>query len=112
MYSACMYVCIVVAYDDTRSGPGSNGKEGVLHIPQNFKIEASPSGRIIIRTLILGSGCYPSTEMQCVYSTDPAKWIWLWVSRVQNLDDADCTTLYASLSEKPEFIFSLPTLGK
>ena len=27
----------------TQSGPGSNGTEGVLHIPQNPRVGASPS---------------------------------------------------------------------
>ena len=48
------------------SGPGSNGKKGLLQIPQR-------SGTIrlsdISRTLVWGSN--PSGEMQSVYSTAP-----------------------------------------
>ena len=55
----------------TQSGPGSNGNEGVLHIPQSSSItEASPSdclGRSLRES-------YPSAEMQSVYSTALANW--------------------------------------
>ena len=34
-----------------KSGPGSNGNEGVLHIPQSFRIESSPS--VVVRSHIL-----------------------------------------------------------
>ena len=47
-----------VATIPSQSGPGSNGNEGVLCIPQSFRI----------------TGSYPSTEVQSVYSTAPANW--------------------------------------
>ena len=57
-----------------QSGPGSNGNEGVLHIPQIFKAEASPSDCFMSYPRQLLGGFYPSTEMQSVYSTAPVDW--------------------------------------
>ena len=49
-------------------GPGSNGSEGVLHIPQSSCITGkSPSYCL----MSLGMGSYPSAEMQLVYSAAP-----------------------------------------
>ena len=54
-----------------QSGPGSNGDEGVLYIPQSSSItRTSPSDCLvsyISKTLV--GGVYPSAEMQSVYST-------------------------------------------
>ena len=47
-------------------GPGSNGNEGLLHIPQSSKIGVSPSD-----CLVSYSG-HSLAEMQSVYSTAPA----------------------------------------
>ena len=47
-----------------QSGTGSNGTEGVLHIPQSSKIGASPSNGLM---------SYPG-EMQSVYPRDPGNW--------------------------------------
>ena len=57
-------------------GPGSNGNEEVLHIPQIFSITGtSPTDCLVSypRTLV-GGGSYPSAEKQSVYSTAPADW--------------------------------------
>ena len=54
----------------SQSGPGSNGNEGVLHIPESSKAEASPSDTVcVLYMTLVGFGSYPSAEMQSVYST-------------------------------------------
>ena len=59
------------------SGPGSDGHEEVLRIPQS----SITTGTSLSDTLVLypepslGGGSYPSTEMQLVYSTAPADWV-------------------------------------
>ena len=58
-----------------QSGPGSNGNEGVIHIPQsssNTGISLSDLFRVVTRTLIEGS--YNFGEVQSVYSTASADW--------------------------------------
>ncbi len=62
-----------------KSGPGSNGNEGVLRIPQSSSITGTSPFRlfsIISRTLIVGGGgrAYPAAEVPSVYSTAPADW--------------------------------------
>ena len=56
-----------------QSGPGSNGNEGILRIPQSSSItEASPSDCLVsYQWHSLGRG-YPSAEKQLVYSTAKA----------------------------------------
>ena len=54
----------------SQSGPGGNGNEGVLHIPQNSSITGtSPSNCLV---------SYPGHSLegvlQSVYSTAPADW--------------------------------------
>ena len=53
------------------SGPGSDGNEGVLHIPQASRIiGTSPSDCFVSypgHSLV--GGAYPSAEVQSVYST-------------------------------------------
>ena len=57
-----------------QSGPGRDGNEGVLHIPQSSSItEASPSTCLVSYAGHLLEESYPSAEMQLVYSTAPAK---------------------------------------
>ena len=58
-----------------QSGPGSNGNEGVVHIPQSSRTGASPIRwfSVISRPLV-GREHYPSAEMQLVYSTAPGDW--------------------------------------
>ena len=60
-----------------QSGPGSNGNEGVLRIPQGPSITGtSPSDCLVSypgHSLGRG-GSYPSAEVQSVYSTAPANW--------------------------------------
>ena len=66
-----------------QSGPGSNGNEGVLHIPQSSNItEVSASDCLVSYTGHSLGESYPSAKMQFVYSTAPASWacctlIWL-----------------------------------
>ena len=59
-----------------QSGPGSNGNEVVLRIPQSSSItEASLSDCLVSYPgHLLKAGSYPSAEMQLVYSTTPADW--------------------------------------
>ena len=59
-----------------QSGPGSNGNEGVLHIPQGPSITGtSPSDCLVSYPGHLsGEGSYPSAEVQSVYSTAPDDW--------------------------------------
>ena len=56
-----------------QSGPGSNGNEGVLCIPQIPSITGTPPSDCLMLYLghSLGGSC-PSAEMQSVYSTAPA----------------------------------------
>ena len=60
-----------------KSGPGSNGNEGVLRIPQSSSISGtSPSDCFVSYSEQLWRGrAYPSAEVQSVYSTAPANWI-------------------------------------
>ena len=59
-----------------QSGPGSDGYEGVLRIPQSSNTAGtSPSDCLVsypVHSLVGGS--YPSAEKQSVYSTAPADW--------------------------------------
>ena len=59
-----------------QSGPGSDGNEGVLRIPQSSSIAGtSPSDCLVSYPgHSLGGGSYPSAEKQSVYSTAPADW--------------------------------------
>ena len=57
-----------------QSGPGSNSKEEVFHIPQSFRIEALPSDGLMSyleHSVVVVGGSYPSTEIQLAYSTAP-----------------------------------------
>ena len=59
----------------SQGGPGSDGSDGVLSIPQSFSITGAFTIRlfsVISRTLIGES--YPSAEKQSVYSTAPTNW--------------------------------------
>ena len=62
-----------------QSGPGSNGNEGVLYIPQRTKTEPSPSDRLVLHPGHSLKGVLStSAEMQLVHSTAPANWVfWL-----------------------------------
>ena len=57
------------------SGPGSNGNEGVLHIPKGSCITGTSLSDCLVSYLghSLG-GSYPSAEVQSVYSRAPADW--------------------------------------
>ena len=57
------------------SGSGSDGNEGVLHIPQSFSIiGALPSDCLMSYPRHSLKDFYPSAEMQSVYSTATADW--------------------------------------
>ena len=54
-----------------QSGPGSNGNEEVLHIPQSSSITGtSPSDCLVS---YLGHSSYPSAEVQSVYFSGQAE---------------------------------------
>ena len=56
-----------------QSGPGSNGNEGVLRIPQSpGTIGTSPSDCLVsYQDTHSGGVSYPSADVQSVYSTAP-----------------------------------------
>ena len=54
------------ATNSSQSGPGSDGSEGVLHIPQISRITGVSSLDCLVS--------YSSVEIQSVYSTAPADW--------------------------------------
>ena len=58
-----------------QSGPGSDGNEGVLHIPQGFSITGvSPLDCLGSYPGHLLAGSYPSVEILLMDSTAPAEW--------------------------------------
>ena len=59
-----------------QSGPGSDGNEGVLRIPQSTSTAGTSSSDCLVSYLghSLEEGSYPSAEAQSVYSTAPADW--------------------------------------
>ena len=58
-----------------QSGPGSDGNEGVLRIPQNSSITgASLSDCLVSHPEHSWEKSYSSIEMQVIYSTAPADW--------------------------------------
>ena len=58
-----------------QSGPGSDGNEGVLRIPQSFSItRAEQSDCLVSCTGHALRESYPSAMMQSVYSAAPADW--------------------------------------
>ena len=58
-----------------QSGPGSDGNEGVLCIPQISSIigASTPDRLVSYDGHSLGSVSYPSVEMQSVYSSAPTE---------------------------------------
>ena len=59
-----------------QSGPGSNGKEGVLHIPQSSSITGASPSDCLVSCIGHWSGeeYYLSAGVQSLYSTAPADW--------------------------------------
>ena len=57
-----------------QSGPGSDGNQGALHIPQNSSITGtSPSDYLVSYTWYsFGEASYPSAEKPSMYSAAPA----------------------------------------
>ena len=64
-----------------QSGVGSSGIEGVLHILQGWSFTIRLFN-VIPRTL-MGRGSYPSEEMQLVYSTASADWVYIFLGSGQ-----------------------------
>ena len=59
----------------SQSGPGSNGNEGVICIPQSFSIiGASPSDFLVSYPRHSLGGFYSSAEKQLMYSSAPVDW--------------------------------------
>ena len=59
-----------VAITAAKTGPESNGNEGVLRIPQSFGITgASPSNFLVLYPGLSLVESYASSEMRLVYST-------------------------------------------
>ena len=58
-----------------QSGPGSNGYEGVLQIPQSLRTGISPSDAVLSYPRLSLWVFYPSAEVQSIYSTAPADWV-------------------------------------
>ena len=62
-----------------QSGPESNDHEGILHMPQNSRTEASPSDSLVSYPGqsfgVCGGVSYTSAEMRLVYSTTSADWV-------------------------------------
>ena len=57
----------------SQSGPGRNGNEGLLRIPQSSIITGtSPSDCLVSYPGHLWGGSYSSAEVQSIYSTAPA----------------------------------------
>ncbi len=65
-----MYWTLADTTTSSQSGPGSNGNEGVLYIPQRSRTEASPSDCLVSYSgySLLGPS-YPSAEIQLAYSS-------------------------------------------
>ena len=62
-----------MCYNPDKNGPGIDGNERVLRIPQISSI----IGTSLLMSYLghsLRVGSYPSAEMQSVYSTTPADW--------------------------------------
>ena len=60
-----------------QSGPGTDGNEGVLHIPQSSSITGnSPSDCLVSYAgHLLEERSYPTAAVQSVYFTAPADWV-------------------------------------
>ena len=58
-------------------GPGSDGNEGLLRIPQSSSITRTSRLNCLVSYpghLFGGWGSYPTAEAQLVYSTAPVNW--------------------------------------
>ena len=65
----------------SQSGPGRDGNEGLLHIPQSSSIaEASTSDYLVSYPEHSLGKSYPSVEKQSVYSAAPADWTKIYMS--------------------------------
>ena len=99
-FSICMQISSIWPIDGTlsgattsgQSGPGSNGNEGVLCIPQSSSITGtSPSDCLVSYPgHSLGGESYPSAEKQSVYSTAPVDWAILSLKFADRHDKVKC----------------------
>ena len=84
-----------------QSAPGSDGNEGVFHIPQSSSVtETSPSDYLVS---YLGHSLeepYSSAEIQSVYSTAPADWTSVCVCVCV------CCNKYEKKKHVPSFTFN------
>ena len=83
-----------------QSGSGSNGNEGILHIPQSSRIETSKSD---IRLCV--GGFYPSAEMELAYFTASANWAARYQVRL------NCLISEKMVKEKESKMAFLGTIG-
>ena len=58
-----------------QSGPGSDGYEGVLRIPQSSSITGASPSDCLESYPEHSPGSYPSAEIQSVYSSAPSDWV-------------------------------------
>ena len=56
-------------YHSDQNGPGNNGNEGVLYIPQSSRTRASPSDGLVSYPGHSLGRSYPSAKVQSVYFT-------------------------------------------
>ena len=71
-----MQLVLFYATIPEQSGPGSNGNEGVLCIPQSSSITGTlPSDFLVSYPEHSLGESYPTAELQSVYSIATADWI-------------------------------------
>ena len=81
----------------SQSGPGSDGNEGVLRIPQSSSTAGtSPSDCLVSYPGHSLGGSYPSAEVQSVYSTAPADWAILFYCLLRCLNGSIYMYVYIS----------------
>ena len=85
-----------------QSGPGNNGNERVLWIPQSSSITGASTSDYLMSYPGLSLGmCYSSEEMQSVYSTAPDDWV-SWVWKVLHL----CKLVSSKILRPSSYIFN------
>ena len=83
------------------SGPGSNGNERVLCIPQSSSITGtSPSDCFVAYPGHSLGESYPSVVMQSVYSVTPANWVNNFLFTQLNIKTVPFQTIYFSINIK------------
>ena len=71
------YLTVLFSTTLNQSGPGFNGSEGVLHIPQSSKTAALQSDYLVSKSGHSLGDSYPSIGMQSVSFTAPADWTYI-----------------------------------